>query len=434
MRVQEDETVAAVGAEASTKRSFFGGIWHGAFLALGTALTQPTTVVAAFIVALTGSTVWVGGLSTVLSVATALPQLFFARWIQPRPRKKPFLLLAVYLRVLSWGLLAWMIVAIGSSRPQLLTWALVGLLAVFSIGGGIGGVPYTDIIGKVIPADRRGAFFGGRQLLSGPLAVGAAMLSRQVLREMAYPNAYALLFGLAAVALFIASFGVWMIREPAGDGKSAQILGWRDYAHRLWKAAGRMKLFIAVQMLTAFSLMAGPFYVVYASQKLDAPAEAVGLFTLFQVLGGAPANLLWAHLVDRYGSWRMLTVCATVSALTPLLAIGLGTMGWMGLLPVFLLFGATLNGRTVGFSSVLLEIAPPGERPTYSALSTWLMLPAAFLPMVAGTLLQVWSFATIFGLTAAFIGLGAVLAWRLNRCEARSLTWAECPASQRPMN
>lgn len=429
--MQEDQTVAAVGVDASARRSFFGGIWHGAFLALGTALTQPTTVVAAFIVALTGSTIWVGGLSTVLAVATALPQLFFARWIEPRPRKKPFLLLAVYVRALSWGLLAWLIVAIGSSRPQLLTWVLVGLLAAFSMGGGIGGVPYTDIIGKVIPADRRGAFFGGRQLVAGPLAVGAAMLSRYVLREMTYPNNYALLFGLAAAALFIASFGVWMIREPAGDGESAQMLGWGAYAHQLWEAAGRMKLFIAVQMLTAFGMMVGPFYVVYASQKLDAPPEAVGLFTLFQILGGAPANLLWAHLVDRYGSWRMLTVCATVSALTPLLAIGLGAMGWMGLLPVFLLLGATSNGRTVGFSSVLLEIAPPDERPTYSALSTWLMLPAALLPVVAGTLLQVWSFSTLFGLTSAFVGLGAVLAWCLHRREARSLTWAECLTSQR---
>jgi hypothetical protein len=31
--------------------------------------------------------VWVGGLSTVLGVADALPKLFVARWIERRPRK-----------------------------------------------------------------------------------------------------------------------------------------------------------------------------------------------------------------------------------------------------------------------------------------------------------------------------------------------------------
>jgi len=400
---------------SGAKRSFFGALWHGAFLAMGMALTQPATVVAAFVVELTGSTVWVGGLSTVLAVAGALPQLFLARWIEPRPRKKPFLLLAVYFRALSWGALALLIVAIGASRPQLLAWALVGLLAVFSIGGGLGGVPYTDIIGKVIPPDRRGAFFGGRQILAGPLSIGAAMLGRYILAEIAYPNNYAILFGLAAAALFIASLGVWLIREPPHVGANPRMLGWRAYGRRLWIAAGRIKLLVVVQVLTGFSLMALPFYVVYARQVLDAPAAAVGWFVFLQVLGGAPANLLWAYLVDRYGSWRMLAICATLSALTPLLAIGLGGLGWVGILPILFLVGATSNGRSVGFSSVLLELAPPDERPTYSALNTWLMLPAAFLPLAAGALLQHWAYPVIFALTSAFVGVGAVLAWSISR-------------------
>ena len=77
---------------ATERRNFLGGLWHGAFLALGMAFTQPTTVIASFVADLTGSTVWVGGLSTVLTVAAALPQLFVARWVEPRSTKMPFLL------------------------------------------------------------------------------------------------------------------------------------------------------------------------------------------------------------------------------------------------------------------------------------------------------------------------------------------------------
>ena len=186
------------------RRNFFAAMWHGAFLALGTAMTQPTTVIAAFVAELTGSAIWVGGLSTVLTVAGALPQIFVARWIEPRPRKMPYLLLAIYLRVFSWGTLAWMIAAIGAEQPRLLAWALVGFLAIFYAGGGLGGVPYTDIIGKIIPQERRGTFFGGRQALAGPLAVGAALLARRVLAEMTYPDNYALLFAVAAAALLVA--------------------------------------------------------------------------------------------------------------------------------------------------------------------------------------------------------------------------------------
>lgn len=393
---------------AMERRNFISALWHGAFLALGTSITQPTTVIAAFVADLTGSTVWVGGLSTVLTVAGALPQLFVARLIEPRSRKMPFLMLAIYLRVISWGVLAWLIFSIGSERPLLLAWALVGLLAVFYAGGGLGGVPYTDIIGKIIPSNRRGAFFGGQQALAGPLSVGAALLARHVLAEVAYPSNYALLFGLAAVALLIASLGFWLIREPPRTDTDGHIRRWREYRGQLLDAAHRLRTLVAVQILTGFSLMALPFYVVYARQELGAPPEAVGWFVLLQVLGGVLANLLWARLVDRYGSRWMLTVCATLSTLVPLLAIGLGRLGWTGMLPIFFLAGAVLNGRGVGFSSALLELAPAAERPTYAGLNSVLALPVAFLPLLAGILLRWWSYPSLFLVVASFVAIGAI--------------------------
>jgi MFS family permease len=376
-------------------------------------LTEPTTIIAAFVVELTGSTVWVGSLSTVLTVAETLPQLFVARWIEPRPRKMPFLLLAIYLRVVSWGAAAWLIFTIGSGQPRLLAWALVGLLAIFYAGGGLGGVPYADIIGKIIPPNRRGAFFGGRQALAGPLAVGAALLARRILADVAYPNNYALLFGLAAAALLIASLGFWLIREPPRTDADGHVQQWHEYRGQLRETAHRLRALVGVQIFTGFSLMALPFYIVYARQELGASPEDVGWFILFQVLGGVLANLLWARLVDRFGSRRMLAFCAILSTLTPLLAILLGRLGWVGMLPVVFLGGATRNGRTVGFSSALLEVAPAVERPTYSALDAMLILPVAFLPLVAGVLLQHWSYPALFLLTAGFVGVGAMLTRQL---------------------
>ena len=390
------------------RRNFLGGLWHGAFLALGMALTQPTTVIAAFVAELTGSTVWVGGLSTVLTVAAALPQLFIARLVEPRPTKMPFLLLAIYLRVTSWAVLAWLIYTIGDSHPDLLAWALVGLLAIFYAGGGLGNIPYTDIIGKVIPARRRGAFFGGKEALAGPLAVGAALLARRILAGVEYPDSYALLFGLAAIALAVASLGFWLIREPPRADAPGRSQPWRAYWAQLGAAARRLRTLVIVQLLTGFSLMALPFYVVYARQELGGPPEAVGWFLLAQVTGGVLGNLLWARLVDRVSSRTMLTACALTSTVAPLLAIILASLGWWGLLPTFFLAGAAFNGRRVGFQSALLELAPATERPTFAALNAVLILPVAVLPLLAGLLLQAWSYVALFGLTAGFVALGAV--------------------------
>jgi MFS family permease len=410
--MQLEDTISTELAQAklsTNRRNFVAGLWHGAFLALGVALTQPTTVISAFVADLTGSTIWVGGLSTVLTVAGALPQLFIARWIEPRPRKMPFLMLAIYLRVMSWGTLALLVYAIGAEHPMTLAWILVGMLIVFYAGGGLGNIPYTDIIGKIIPADKRGAFFGGRGALAGPLSVGAALLARQILVNATYPNNYALLFGLAAIGLAIASLGFWAIQEPIINIEMQPVPSWGAYWKQIGAASRSLKVLIIVQLLTGFSLMTLPFYVVYAREQLGAPVEAVGWFLLAQVLGGMVSNLAWAHQVDRSGSRHMLFVCAVTSTLTPLLAIALGSLNWQALLPVFFLAGATFDGRKVGFQSALLELAPTDQRATYAGLNAVLILPVAFLPLAAGLFLQHWSYTVLFLFAAIFIGAGAII-------------------------
>ncbi len=399
------------------QRNFVGGLWHGAFLTLGVSLTQPTTVISAFIADLTHSTIWVGGLSTVLTVAGALPQLVIARWIEPRPRKMPYLLTAIYLRVISWGVLAWLIYSIGAEKPTILAWAMVIMLAVFYAGGGLGNIPYTDIIGKIIPTDRRGAFFGGKEALAGPLAVGAALTARYILSHVNYPRNYAVLFGLASLGLLVASLGFLVIREPQDPIGKECVLRWGEYWIQIQTAGQCLKPLIVTELLTGFSLMALPFYVVYARDQSSAPADAVGWFLLAQVLGGVLANVFWARLVDRSGSRWMLVYCALISTLTPLLAIVLAPLGWLALTPVFFLAGATFNGRKVGFQSALLELAPENERPTYAGLNAVLTLPLAFLPLGAGLFLKYWSYTALFLLVAVFIGAGALVVhrWVANR-------------------
>ena len=412
MRSQENTVSLAVSESKHNRRNFIGGLWHGAFLALGVSLTQPTTVISAFVADLTGSTVWVGGLSTVLTVAGALPQPFVARWIEPRPRKMPYLLVAIYLRVISWAMLAWLVYAIGDQQPVVLAWILVGMLVIFYIGGGLGSIPYTDIIGKIIAPDRRGAFFGGKGALAGPLSVSAAFSARYILAHVPYPNNYALLFGLAATGLAIAALGFWVIREPSASETKRNNRTWLEYWRQLLDASRRLKTLIAVQLLTGFSLMALPFYVVYAREQLGAPPDSIGWFLLAQILGGVLSNLVWARLVDRSGSRWMLFCCAVISTLTPLSAVLLSPLGWVALLPVFFLAGAAFNGRQVGFQSALLELAPVTERATYAGLNAVLILPVAFLPLAAGYFLQRWSYSALFLFVAFFIGIGAILVRR----------------------
>jgi len=101
-----------------------------------------------------------------------------------------------------------------------------------------------------------------------------------------------------------------------------------------------------------------------------------------------------------------------MSTITPILAIFLAPLGWSALIVVFFLAGATFTGRKVGFQSALLELAPAAERPTYAGLNAVLILPLAFLTLIAGVFLQHGSYPTLFIIASAFIASGTFAAYR----------------------
>ena len=203
-----------------------------------------------------------------------------------------------------------------------------------------------------------------------------------------------------------------MIREPKAENTHQKPLSWLKFRQHLLKVSRCLKSLITAQFLTGFSLMVLPVYVVYAREQLNAPADSVGWFLLAQVLGGSLSNLIWARIVDTSGSRTMLFLCAVISTITPLFAVVLGSLSWMGLLPVFFFAGGVFNGRKVGFQSALLEVSPAAERSTYAGLNAVLTLPVAFLPLAAGLLLQYWSYTALFLIAPVFIGLGAVVIYR----------------------
>jgi MFS family permease len=391
---------------------FAGGVWHGALLTAGLALADPVALIPVLVDRLTGSPIWVGALASLMVAATAAPQLLVARYVEPLGRKRPVLLAAVYVRAASLaalgGLLWW-----GAGRPVLQLSGLVALLTVFSLAGAVGGVPYVDLIGKVIPRARRGLFFASKQAAGSLLALGASVLAG-VLLALAWPENYAALFVVAGGLVALASLGVWMIREPAAQRTRRP--PWRTWIADL-RGPGRALLPLAgATWATGASLLAVPIYVVVAV-ALGAPDRAMAWFIGATVVGGLVSNLLWARLVDRWGAPRMIQVCVSLAVLAPLLGLASLQLGWPLLVVVMFLVGATQTGRKVGFSAALLEVAPAERRATWGATYALLGLPVAAMPLLGGLLAAWTSYEVLFALTAVLLTAALVVVSRWVRVE-----------------
>lgn len=185
--------------EKSSKRNFVLGVLNGAIFRFGLSFTAPFTVLPLFVSLLTSSKIFIGSVVTIRTFGFFMPQIFVASFTEHWQKRKPIYILGAVLRGSSFFLLFILIYFWGRKMSSLLLISFFILYGTACLGGGLGGLPFLDIIGKVITPTRRGRFFSLRLFFGGILAVGGGLVVRYVLADpirFPFPHNYALLFFL----------------------------------------------------------------------------------------------------------------------------------------------------------------------------------------------------------------------------------------------
>jgi hypothetical protein len=325
-------------------------------------------------------------------------------------------------RTTAWLLLTVAVWLVDEPTVLLSSFFLLYLLA--RMASGLTGLPFFDIIGKTIPARRRGIFFGWRQLLGGLLGLAGGWIVKVVLNStiFPFPRGYALLFLLYTSVMGVSLGAFSAIREPIGAVSSAPVtlLDQLGRAGHVLRENGVYRRYIVAQISLALARMSLPFYGLYAKRVLGAPGAMVGVYVAVRAGALLLLNLPWGRLSDRRGNRLVLQLMSAGSGLTVLLALGLVALvtvlppeaAWLPYLafPLFLLDGAMRPAQMLVGSNFLLELVPEIDRPLYLGLSSTLTGVAILLSGFGGLLVDLAGFVALFGVSLSLYGVGFLLA------------------------
>lgn len=397
------------------------------YVLFGTAmnLLGISTVLPAFARHLTDSAPVIGSVTAVWNGAWLIPQLVAAQALVHRVYKKPALLLSgligrpIFLVVtLALLLGVW-------RQPALMIVLLLGCIAFFWMSDAFCSIAWFDIVAKVIPSERRGRLFGLAQITEGLLALGVAVFVSFMLGPAGppFPHNYAWLFGLASLSAMVGLGALALTHEPP-EGAPPDAASWRVYATQLkelWTSGANFRRFILARLLDGCATLAMPFYIVYATDVLGYGPETIGVFIAAQTIGGMIASFGMGALSERAGPGAVIRVAVAAHLSGPVVALltfplrGAGWL-WIPYAWVFVVIGVGNAGLMLGWMNYVLEIAPPGHRPTYTGLTNTLTGVLIPVPILGGWLLQSTSYPTLF-IAAA---LGPLLALGLTRALARA--------------
>jgi len=394
--------------EIFIKRNYVLGVVNGALFHLTLALLNPTVVLSVFILHLSGSSKAVGLVTSLMTIGWLWPQIFFSNIMDAAPRKKGAYIFSAVTRIAALIALPTLVFLLGSEHPRALLFSVSGTLFAFSSFGGLGILPFMDIITRSMPYNLRGRFFAARAFFGGILGLAASFFVRYILSErsgLSFPDNYLFIFTAAAIAgtASLVSFCMTVEPPPSSKPRRVNLLHQLRRGPRFMRRDRAFRRYLLARIPMDFAFIASPFYIVYAKQRFGIADQTVATFLAAQVVCSVSASLIWGRIGDRFGNKVLLVLSSAVGIFAPLLALTAGAFA--GALPhgkvicfvlVLGFFGLTYGGQAIGKINYLLDIAPVNKRSTYIAFSNAFLSPLTFSPLLGGWVIEKSSFEVVF--------------------------------------
>jgi len=414
--------------QSQGRRVFLAAVNHF-FVEAGMTFTEASTVLVLLVKGLGGSNFLAGLLPSLRFFGWLVPQFAVAGRLERKRRLIPSVRALEALRFVPFFLMAGLTYALGYERPELALALFFILYLITRFAAGSSAVARADIVGRLVPPEERSSVVAIRMFAGGMAGFLAGFVVQYILDTdaISFPRNYALLLFLSGLGFLLAVIVLSLIQETPRTPNGSE-MGLRDQlcrARGLLRRDRQLSLLIGVRAAVTGLQVASPFYIIYATEQLRAPAAMAGFYISARTVSRVLSNLYWGKRCRRRGSLNVLRSGLVLGFLTPALVILFPLaqgMFWDDVVPgfaawifglIFLTQGLADAALGTGRMSFLYEIAPEDEVPTYFGLSNTILGPFYFLPALAGVLLDRVGFIPIFGVAALMLLAGLVVSTRL---------------------
>ncbi|RWU09184.1 MFS transporter permease [Pseudidiomarina gelatinasegens] len=402
-------------------QAFLAHLWSLTLTKLGDSLVSARLVLPWMLTALGAPSIFISALVPLRESLALLPQLFIAQQMRQTPVRKWFWVVGSIGQALA---LVGMVVAILITQGVLLGWAVVILLALFSLSRGVCSVAIKDVQGKTISKTRRGRLSGLAASIAGSLSLVTALViifAPEVTNTERDGEAWVfmVLLSFAAALWLIAALIYARVPEVPGatEGGGNALVEALKSIRLLWtdKNFGQFVLTRALLVASAFAI---PYIVVMIQRSGDGSLTGLGGLMLASGLAGMLAGRFWGRWSDS-ASHHVMAAAACLATL--IMAVALALYIWkpdylaqQGLAGALIFMAAVAHhGARVGRKTYLIDMATQETRAQFTAVSNTVIGVVLLLGILLGVLETYAGVEAVVGLLIVLGAIAAVRALRL---------------------
>jgi len=390
-------------SEHNSRSNVHSFLWHAVFLALASNFMDIDTIIPSMLIKAGGTAFHLGLLTAIMLGGTRIFQLIFASRLSTKEHKKPFLLGAINVRVLTLLVLSYVFYKSSSLSGDMVIWLIFILITVFALSGSYAGISYNDIFGKSILQSSRKRFFSVKQTVNSIGIFASAMIVRELIKRLEYPNNYSLLFLFAGVLLFVASFGIWNIKEiPSKIENKKSLWDFIKMIPKEIKKNSNLKNYLLMINSLGLGISVLPFLILFAKDNFELSFSFIGNLLLFRTIGMLTASLIFYKISHKLNYRKLLMYNLFLGASLPIIALLLNNEPFLYQF-LFILSGMFVAMYRIGDAGVLMDISTNENRVLYTGISGAGTILTTIFPLIAGFLI------TEIGYTWVFISISALV-------------------------
>lgn len=397
-------------------RNFSLNVANGTLTKLAEKIISPNLTFAWILSFLQAPAFLIGMLVPIKDAGSLLPQLLVSGKIRGKKIRKHYWTAAALIQGLCMlGSAALIYYSEGGWLP----WALVGLLAVFSVGSGVGSVAFKDVAAKTVPKGQRGQMLSYRSTFGGVLALVAGVMLIWVIQGAADRAIYASMFLTAGILWWVAALLFHLIEEMPGATKGGrnpveELKG----AYRLVREEKGFRRFIVTRALLMAIPLTQPFYVVISKDLSGDAWSQIGYLIIVSGIAQVVSSPFWGRTADHRPRLLMrivslLSILATLYASIFLLSDQFNSFYWF--LPVYFIHGMAYAGARLSRKTYLVDYAPDEDRPTYVSVANTLIGLFTLVAASFGLIAQHYNLLAQLYFFVALLILCILLSFRLKK-------------------
>ena len=388
-------------------RAFFIILVSSFLTKLGDAIASPKTTLA-WLTTVVGAPAYVlGFLVPIRESGSMIPQLFISGFVRQLPIRKwvwVFGSCGQFLCIAGIGLTAWFLEGVAAG------WAILVLIALFSLARCFNSIASKDVLGKAVPKARRGQLTGWATSAAGLLSVAVGLVLMLPVTGRLDESLLGTLLVAAGILWLIAAGIYSQVPEQPGEiGERRNPLeALRHLSILLTDKPFRR--FVITRALLMCSALSAPFYVALAQSNYGSPVYLLGAFVVSAGVASLVSGPIWGYFAD-VSSKRVMVAAALVTSGTGIATFivdkffpELSATVWF--LPVaYFVLSVAHSGVRVGRKTYVVNLATGNKRTDYVAISNTTIGVLLLAVGSVGLLTPIITTAGVIGLLS-IMGLG----------------------------